>query len=61
MIRLLPGLKHCEIIKYAYAIEYDAIDPLELNPNLETKKSPICLRPDKLTEPVVMKKPPLKG
>ncbi len=38
MIRLLPGLKHCEIIKYAYAIEYDAIDPLELNPNLETKK-----------------------
>ena len=37
MIRLLPGLKDCEVIKYAYAIEYDAINPLELNPNLETK------------------------
>ncbi len=37
MIRLLPGLKDCEIIRYAYAIEYDAIDPLELWPSLETK------------------------
>ncbi|MCR5113015.1 MAG: tRNA uridine-5-carboxymethylaminomethyl(34) synthesis enzyme MnmG [Acholeplasmatales bacterium] len=37
MIRLLPGLKDCEVIRYAYAIEYDAIDPLELNPSLETK------------------------
>ena len=38
MLRLLPGLKNCEVIKYAYAIEYDAINPLELNPSLETKK-----------------------
>ena len=38
MLRLLPGLKNCEVIKYAYAIEYDAIDPLELKHNLETKK-----------------------
>ena len=38
MLRLLPGLKDCEVIKYAYAIEYDAIDPLELNPSLETKR-----------------------
>lgn len=37
MLRLLPGLKDCEVIKYAYAIEYDAIDPLELWPSLETK------------------------
>lgn len=37
MIRLLPGLKDCEVIRYAYAIEYDAIDPLELWPSLETK------------------------
>ncbi len=37
MIRLLPGLKDCEVIRYAYAIEYDAIDPLELKPTLETK------------------------
>lgn len=37
MIRLLPGLKDCEVIHYAYAIEYDAIDPLQLWPSLETK------------------------
>lgn len=38
MIRSLPGFKNAEIAKYAYAIEYDAIDPLELKPSLETKK-----------------------
>ena len=38
MLRSLPGLEHCEIIKYAYAIEYDAINPLQLKPSLETKK-----------------------
>ena len=37
MLRLLPGLENCEVIRYAYAIEYDAIDPLELWPTLETK------------------------
>ena len=38
MVRSLPGFKNAEFAKYAYAIEYDAIDPLELKPNLETKK-----------------------
>ena len=38
MIHSLPGLEHAEIAKYAYAIEYDAINPLELKANLETKK-----------------------
>ena len=37
MLRLLPGLENCEVIKYAYAIEYDAVDPLEIWPSLETK------------------------
>ncbi len=37
MIRNLPGLENCEIIRYAYAIEYDAINPLEIKPSLETK------------------------
>jgi tRNA uridine 5-carboxymethylaminomethyl modification enzyme len=38
MIRTLPGLKNCKVLKYAYAIEYDALDPLQLLPTLETKK-----------------------
>jgi len=37
MIRSLPGLKDCIIDKYAYAIEYDAIEPTQLYPTLEVK------------------------
>ncbi|RJX25140.1 MAG: tRNA uridine-5-carboxymethylaminomethyl(34) synthesis enzyme MnmG [Acholeplasma sp.] len=38
MIRTVPGLENVKIIKYAYAIEYDAINPMQLYPSLETKK-----------------------
>ena len=38
MIRTVPGLEHAEIKRYAYAIEYDAINPIQLFPTLETKK-----------------------
>ena len=38
MVHSLPGLENAVIAKYAYAIEYDAINPLELKSNLETKK-----------------------
>ncbi|HBS91591.1 MAG TPA: tRNA uridine-5-carboxymethylaminomethyl(34) synthesis enzyme MnmG [Erysipelotrichaceae bacterium] len=37
MIRTIPGLENCEISEYAYAIEYDAIDPTQLYPTLETR------------------------
>ena len=37
MIHSLTGLEHAEIVKYAYAIEYDAIDPLQVKANLELK------------------------
>ena len=40
MIRSVPGLEKVEIMRPAYAIEYDCIDPLELHPTLETKKIP---------------------
>ena len=38
LLHTIDGLKNCKITKYGYAIEYDALDPLELNMNLETKK-----------------------
>src|SRR5574344_332219 len=37
MVHSLPGLEHAVINKYAYAIEYDAIDPLQMEASLESK------------------------
>jgi tRNA uridine 5-carboxymethylaminomethyl modification enzyme len=38
MVRSIPGLEHAEIMRPAYAIEYDCVDPLELLQTLESKK-----------------------
>ena len=37
MVHSLPGLEHAKILRYAYSIEYDAIDSRDLKPSLETK------------------------
>ncbi len=38
MYRSIKGLENCHIMRYAYAIEYDCIDSLDLYPTLEFKK-----------------------
>lgn len=38
MLRTLPGLENVEIMRTAYAIEYDSIDPTQLKPTLEFKE-----------------------
>ena len=38
MVESVEGMEHTKILKYAYAIEYDCIDPLNLFPTLEFKK-----------------------
>ncbi len=38
MYRSIPGLEKVELIRPAYAIEYDMVPPTELYPTLETKK-----------------------
>ena len=38
MLRTLPGFANAEVMRPAYAIEYDCVDPTELLPTLETKK-----------------------
>jgi tRNA uridine 5-carboxymethylaminomethyl modification enzyme len=37
-LRTIPGLENVEIMRLGYAIEYDYVDPIQLNPSLETKK-----------------------
>lgn len=37
MLRSLPGFENAEIMRYAYAIEYDAVDPTQMYPTLEFK------------------------
>ncbi|KMT21750.1 tRNA uridine-5-carboxymethylaminomethyl(34) synthesis enzyme MnmG [Clostridium cylindrosporum] len=37
MIRSVEGLENCEIMRSGYAIEYDCIDPVQLNLSLEIK------------------------
>ena len=38
MLRSLDGFENAEIMRYAYAIEYDCVDPTEMYPTLEMKK-----------------------
>lgn len=38
MYRTVPGLEHCKIVRNAYAIEYDCMNPDQLYPTLEFKK-----------------------
>lgn len=36
LLRLIPGLQHCEMVTPGYGVEYDYVDPRELTPQLET-------------------------
>jgi len=39
-LRTIPALAHCEVIRYGYAVEYDAIDGTALHPTLEVRNVP---------------------
>ncbi|MBO6846245.1 MAG: tRNA uridine-5-carboxymethylaminomethyl(34) synthesis enzyme MnmG [Maricaulis sp.] len=39
-LRTIPGLSNVEVIRYGYAIEYDYVDPRELDETLQVRKAP---------------------
>ena len=40
LVASIPGLEHARVVRPGYAIEYDHVDPRELQPSLETKRLP---------------------
>jgi tRNA uridine 5-carboxymethylaminomethyl modification enzyme len=40
MLHTIPGMEHCRVMRYGYAIEYDCIDPTELDASLGSRRIP---------------------
>ena len=56
MYHSVPGLEHAKIVKNAYAIEYDCINPRQLYLHWNLRKSKDCSAAVSLTEAQGMKK-----
>jgi tRNA uridine 5-carboxymethylaminomethyl modification enzyme len=39
-LRTIPGLRHCEVLRYGYAVEYDSVDASQLHPTFECREIP---------------------
>ena len=57
ILATIPGLERAKMVRPGYAIEYDHVDPRELEPTLQTKRLPGCSWPGRSTAPPAMKRP----
>lgn len=60
-MQTIPGLENCRMMRAGYAIDYDCLDPLQLQRTLEHKAISGLFLPVRRTVPVGMKKPPRRG
>ena len=56
ILATIPGLERVRMVRPGYAIEYDHVDPRELDPTLQTKRLPDCSWPGRSTAPPAMKR-----
>ena len=61
MLRTIPGLEKAEIIRPGYAIEYDFVDPVQLQPTLETKPVKGLFLPGRSTGRAGTRRRPRRG
>ena len=59
--RTIAGLEHVEIMRCAYAIEYDCVDPLQLDPHSNFRIYPACMAQASSTAAPAMKRLPHRG
>ena len=61
ILKTIPGLENAQMMRAGYAIEYDAVEPSQLWPTLETKMIKNLIQQDKSMEHRVMKKLQAQG